>query len=339
MPVIIPSARVHIHTSRNKSYRFSKIRSCKITSARGLPCDTAEITLPRLDSLNLFQENDEVFIDLGNNYLGEATVFLGFITQLSPKNEPVVFCEDYFKTIKETRHTQKFLDTPDAIAKAVIEHCGLEAFIPEAWEHKRHFYWKMQTAAEALEELASIGWDYFCVPVSKSIYFGKPYNLWNNFPRDERTFVYRFGVNVIDSQLEYRTASFINQAIVYVTDNKFRGSSIKVTEGTGEPVKIFNMQMDFDPHNQSSVNNAVDEARKYAKQQIAQSQVSGYRGTFKTFGNPHLAHSMKIKIEDTEKQERSGHYYIDQVIHEFAPDTGYKMEISVGATSSGGSGE
>jgi hypothetical protein len=88
--------------------------------------------------------------------------------------------------------------------------------------------------------------------------------------------------------------------------------------------------MDVDVTNVKSVQGAVAQATKFGMQQIAQSQTEGYQGTFKTFGNPYVIHSIKINIEDPDHSERDGHYYIDQVVHEFGSDTGYKMEISIG---------
>jgi len=330
--IIIPSADIYVKTAAGKNYRITKFAKCKVTQARLMPCDVCELTLPKLDSLKLFHENDEIAVVLGSDRAGSAAVFKGFISRLAPKNEPVLVCEDYFKTFKEKRNTQSYFDTADSIARGVIEFCGFTPLIPDTWEKKQHFYWKMQTAAEALEDLAQIGWDYFLIPTTHKIYFGKPYGLPDSVSPNLPIYFYRFGLNVIESQLEYRTASPVNQAIVYVTDGKFRGNSIKITEGTGDPSRLYNLQMDFDPENESSVNGAIGQARKFAKQEIAQSRVSGYYGTFKAFGNPFVSHSMKIKIEDPDKQERSGHYFIDQVIHEISPDSGYKMEISIGGS-------
>ena len=336
MPVIVPSADIYVKSiSSGKIYDISKFRKLKLTLSRQLPCDQCELILPRLDSLKLFKENDEITINLGNDHVGMNTIYTGLISYISPQDEPILKAEDHFKIFKEKRNTIGFYDTPDNIAKDIIEHCGFEAVIPDNWDHKQHFYWKMQTAAEALEDLSQIGWDYFCIPATKKIYFGKPY-CHPEFISGSRIPIYKFGLNIISSQLEYRTASPIKKVIVYVTDIKFRGKSIKVIEGEGEPVKIYNLQMDFDPSIQSSVNGAIGQATKFAKQQIYQSEISGYFGTFKTFGNPFVMHSQKIKIEDPEKQERNGHYYIDQVVHEFSPDAGYKMEITVGGSEEAG---
>lgn len=330
-PIIIPSAEIYIKT-QSKVYQVSRFQRCKVTLSRSLPCDICELTLPKLDSLKLFKENDEIAVSLGNDQLGSNTVFKGYISTISPRNEPVLTAEDYFKTFKEKRNSKFYDDiTNDNIAKDVIQFCGFQAVIPDTWETKRDFYWKMQTAAEALAELAVIGWDYFCIPTTKKIYFGKPYDMPDGILPSQK-FVYRFGLNIIENQLEYRTATPFSKAIVYCTDSKWRGPKITVEEGSGEPVKIFNLQMSFDPDSTESVDRAMKEARKFAKQQIAQSQVEGYRGTFKTFGNPFVFHSMKIKIEDPDKQERSGHYFIDQVIHDLSAEGGYKMEISIGGS-------
>jgi phage protein D len=335
MPHIVPRAEIYIKTQKGKNYSVTRFQKCKLTLSRSLPCDICELTLPKLSDLKLFQENDEIGVILGNDQVGTKCLFKGYISTLAPKNEPVLTAEDYFKTFKEKRNTKYYFDTPDKIAKDVIEFCGFKSVIPNTWESKQHFYWKMQTAAEALANLAQIGWDYFCIPATKKIYFSIPFHLDDVLSPKPAVYVYRFGLNIIESQLEYRTASRIARAIVYVTDQKFRGHSIKYEEGTGDPSKIFNLQIDFDPAKQKEVKDATDQAAKFAKQQIAQSQVSGYAGTFKTFGNPFIIHSLKIKIDDPDKQERSGHYFIDQVIHEISPDTGYKMEISVGGKDHG----
>lgn len=323
MPVIVPQAEFYIA----EKYEVKRFRKIKVTLSRKLPCDIVELTLPQLDSLKLFKENDKVVVILGNDQIGTCPVFEGYISYISPKDdEPMLKAEDYFKTFKEKRNTKQYFDSPDNIAKDIIQFCEFNPIILDQWNHQKHFYWKMQTAAEALEDLSRIGWDYFLKPATKKVYFGKPYGLYE----DASVYVYRFGLNIIESDLEYRTANPIQKAIIYVTDTKFRGSSIKVEVGSGEPVKLYNIQMDFDPSIQSSVNGAIEQATKFGKQQINLSAVSGYRGTFKTFGNPFLTHSMKIKIEDPEKQERDGHYFVDQVIHEFSPEEGYKMEVYVG---------
>lgn len=334
MPVIVPHAEIFVKSQAGKNYQITKFQKCKITLSRKLPCDICELTLPKLDALKLFKENDEIFIILGNDHIGASQLFQGYISYISPKNEPLLQAEDYFKTFKEKRNTKYYFATADNIARDVIQYCGFAPIIPDAWGKKQHFYWKMQTAAEAMDDLSQIGWDYFCIPATQKVFFGKPYTISESQPQSS-IYTYRFGLNVIESELEYRTASPITQAIVYVTDNKFRGNSIKITEGSGDPIKIYNLQMDFDPENENSVQGAMGQATKFAKQEIAKSWVSGYFGTFKTFGNPFVLHSMKIKIEDPDKQERNGHYFIDQVIHEFSPEGGYKMEISIGGIEGG----
>jgi hypothetical protein len=324
MPVIVPHAEIRI----KQNYLVKRFRKIKVTTSRKLPCDVCEITLPTLDSLNLFSENDEVEVILGNDRIGTCPVFSGYLSFKSPKDEPVFTAEDYFKEFKEKRNTKQYDDTPDNIASDIIQFCGFTPIIPETWGHKTQFYWKMQTAAEALEDLSRIGWDYFLMPTTRKVYFGKPYGLFS----DSTVYAYKFGLNIIDSRLEHKDANPITKAIVYVTDSKFRGSSIKVEEGTGERSKIFNMQMDFNPNDGGSVNNAIKEATKFAKEKIDQSGIAGYKGSFRAFGNPFLTHSMKIKIEDPEKQERTGHYFVDQIVHEFSPDSGYKMEVSIGGS-------
>lgn len=337
MPYIVPSAKILIKTQSGKTYQITRFQYCKITLSRVLPCDLAELTLPLLSDLRLFAENDQIKITLGNDHLGTSSVFEGYITRISPNQKPVLYCEDYFKEFKEKRHSQSFFDTPDSIARQIIEHCGFEPVIPDTWQSRTHFYWYQQTAAEALAALASLGWDFYCIPTTRKIYFGIPYRLPKSLIPNPQSptpnppkYVFRFGLNIIDSDLEYHTANPIGKAIVYVTDAKFRGHSIKVEQGTAEPVKIFYQQMDFDPDDPSLVNGAKAQATKFAKQEINQSLIQGFKGTFTTFGNPFLTHSIKIKLDDSVKQERSGNYFIDQVIHEISPDLGYKTQITVG---------
>jgi hypothetical protein len=325
---LTPECEIYIQS--RKTYLITKFQRIKITLSRSLPCDLAEITLPKLDSLKLFSEDDEVKIILANNL--KKVVFAGYISELSPTDEPVIKCEDYSKILKQKRNKKSYFDTYDAIARDIIQFCGFTPVIPESFGQKRHFWWAFQTAWECLEELKKCGWDSYLIPATKKIYFGRPYNCPQINPK---IYCYEFGKNIIKSNLEYRTQNPVNKVIVYVTDSKFRGSSIKVEEGTGEPVGIYNLQMEFDPENASSVNGAIGEAKKFARQKLSQSQTSGYTGSFTTFGNPEITHSMKLKIIDPEKQERTGHYYIDEVIHTFSPDDGYKMEITIGAREQG----
>jgi len=340
MPHIVPLGEIQVKTQAGKQYLISRFRHCKITLSRNLPCDIAELTLPKLDQLKLFQENDEIKIILGNDQIGKSPVFTGYISELSPTNEPILKCEDYFKDLKQKRNSKHWFETDDEIAQDIIEYCDFTPVIPETLEKKQHFYWQMQTAAECLAELAKNGWDYFCIPTTKKIYFGRPYYIFECYPElvsGSHSYIFRFTHNIIESQLAYRTANPINKAIVYIINTKFRGNSIRVDvpKENLEPSKIFNLQMDFDPTSEDSRNGAISQATKFAKQEISKSQTAGYQGNFKTFGNPYISHSQKIKIDDPEKQERSGHYFIDQVIHEIGPDVGYKMEITVGGKDSG----
>lgn len=353
MPYLFPKFELQLG-----AYRVNYVQSITVTLSRKLPCDTCEIGLPLLKEFDLkeFRENgigvsSEVRVKLGYDNPEPSVVFTGIITEVSPNQPLKIMCEDNAWTLKQKRFTKAFtkkiigpLGAEETwyseLAAYAIQQAGLEPLIPASVRHtesegdvvRESFRVDHQTCAQVLDDLKKNGWDYFCVPGTKRIYFGPAWPWGQGILPQDRKFSFRFGYpgeydpqnppNIIKSDgLSFTPREKIGKVIVWLVDSEFMKPAVKGEHGSGEPVREFS----FD---ESVEDNAEAVAAARAKQIYMQLNSNSFEGSFDTIGHPFMTHSVEIYLEDPHHPERSGNYWIDQVEHKFGVD-GFLTTISL----------
>ncbi len=161
------------------------------------------------------------------------------------------------------------------------------------------------------------GKDLYQLPGTREVYYGIPFGR-----EDVREFHYRIGYNVISSSLKFKKGENVGKVVVWLNDSQFRYKSVKGEYGRGEPVRTFHFSEDV-----SDVAEAKRRAAEKARDLYWQLNSDRYEGYMEVFGNPMVRHSDKVFIEDPTNGNRTGHYFIDKVEHEFS--YGYTTRIYI----------
>ncbi len=353
MPYLFPKFELRLGV-----YRVNYVQSIAIMLSRKLPCDTCEIELPMLKEFDLaeFRKDglalsSEVQVKLGYDNPEPLVVFSGVITEISPNIPLKIKCEDHGWNLKQKRFTKSFTKKAKGplggeetwyseLAAYAITQAGLEPLIPTSARYSKDsgdvvresYRVDHQTCAQVLDDLKKNGWDYFCVPGTKQIYFGPAWPWGQGIIKQDRKFSFRFGYpneynpqnppNILSSDgLTFTPREKVGKVIVWFVDSEFTKTAVKGEYGSGEPVREFSFEESVD-------DNAEAVARARAKQLHQQLNSNSFTGSFDTIGHPFLTHSVEIYLEDTHHPERSGDYWIDQVEHKFGTD-GFLTTVSL----------
>jgi len=357
MPVLRPRFELRLG-----SYEVTAVSQIRVTLSRKLPADSCEIELPFHPQFALeeFKKGglavgSEVIVKLGYDSPEPVTVFTGVVTEVSPNQPLKIKCEDHAWALKQKRFLKKTFSSHNKgplgaeetwyseIGAYAIAQAGLEYLIPIRYDKKqgdamrKSFSVNNQTCAQVIEELRKNGWDYFCLPGTKQIYFGPPWP-WGAgiLPQEEK---YRFTIgypnefdperppNVIKTDgLAFTPARKVGKVIVYLTDSEFTGRSVKgewPPDGKDEPIEEYN----FDESGKDKDLKAI--ALGKAKLLHEQLNSNSFQGSFQTIGHPFLTHSVEIELYDSHHSERTSQYWIDQVAHVYGPNEGFVTNVSL----------
>ena len=126
---------------------------------------------------------------------------------------------------------------------------------------------------------------------------------------------------------EERLVKIIGQSMQKVAKaikNKEKDKKLKFEWGDTDANDTINWT--FNVRTQKELEDAVKKMYNDRKKE-------GYDGSFKAIGVPSVQHGERVKITSTLYEERSGVYYIDAVKKTFDKNSGYRQEITLGATA------
>lgn len=128
-----------------------------------------------------------------------------------------------------------------------------------------------------------------------------------------------FGRNIINHNLEYKTADDIKYQ-VKVTSKNDNGKDTSVTVG----------DKDGDQRTFTDANKSQSELKELANKYLGLVKFSGYRGDFTAFGEPMVRHGYVAVLSGSERKEQDGSYWIDGVKKTFGGGKGYRQVITLG---------
>lgn len=310
--------------------------------------DTAKITIPRklnfegkpiavgVDSI--FKRGDKVKIDLG--YFPDLrTVFNGYISRVSPKTPIVLECEDEMFLLKSTivtypkkyslvtqGKTGKKLKKPKVISANITLKELLDNIIPNEIEYKclldvniGSFRASNASVAKVLDVLKS-DYGFYSYFVDGVLNVGLA-----NDSSDTNIIEFKFEENIIDdSSLDYQRSEDMRLKVKAVSLNSKDNSKIDVEVGDDDgALKTFYTQ------------NATESALKeFANLKLTEWKYEGFRGSFKTFGEPFVRHGDTAKLISDKFPEKDGLYEIVSVRRTFNTTDGYKQDIELGIKQS-----
>lgn len=291
--------------------------------------DTAKITIPRklnfdgkpiavgVDSI--FKRGDKVKIELG--YFPDLRiVFNGYITKVSPKTPIVLECEDNMYLLK-TKIISKYSKTNVSLKQLLTDIIGDAVDFRTLLEvDLGSFRISNSSVAKVLDTLKS-DYGFYSYFVDGVLNVGLASDA-----SDTNTVEFKFEENIIDdSSLEYQRSEDMRLKIKAVSINSNDNSKIDVEVGDDDgALRTF--------HTQNATESALKE---FANLKLTEWKYEGFRGSFKTFGEPYIRHGDTAKLISDKFPEKNGLYEVVNVRRSFNTTDGYKQDIELGIKQNG----
>lgn len=281
-------------------YTFQYVQEVNIESTWEMLTDTATITIPRKLSFqgesivqgeSLFKKSDQVVIKSG--YDGTFnTLFTGYISAIKPGTLLTFECQDAMWLCKQKTVNASYRQVTLSELLTDISPIPFTAVDVSLGQ----FRISKATVAEVLEELRKTYGLYSWVR-DGHLFAGLAYRA-----DDRSESIFRFEHNIIESDLEYERGDDVGikvQAISMQPDN----TKIEITVGDS----------DGDQRTLHFYNLSESSLRTAAESEIIRLKYEGYRGSFQTFGEPHVQHGDLATIQDPTHADREGTYLIRKV--------------------------
>lgn len=303
---------------------FDFVNEVEIETSYENLTDTAKITIPRklnfdgkpiavgVDSI--FKRGDKVKIELG--YFPDLrTVFSGYITKVSPKTPIVLECEDNMYLLK-TKIIDKYSKTNVSLKQLLSDIIGSEVEFKTLLEvDLGSFRISNSSVAKVLDTLKS-DYGFYSYFVDGVLNVGLASDS-----SDTEIVEYKFEENIIDdSSLEYQRSDDMRLKVRAVSIKSSDNSKIDVEVGDDDgALKTFYTQ------------NATESALKeFANLKLSEWKYEGFRGSFKTFGEPYIRHGDTAKLISDRFPEKNGLYEVVSVRRTFNVSDGYKQDVELG---------
>ena len=319
-----------LKTNRREAFSIFRISSCEIELSWKMICGKAEIVLPRnikdFDKQkvkDVFRKGDPVEIYLGYN--GDLKVeFKGYIDIVSANYPITLKLEDEMWKLKQipVNFASPNISLKDFFEKIVKDY-PLDIDIGVSLGAVR---FSKVTLGEVMNKLQSEMSLYSFIRNGK-LTVAKPYSEVKN-----KVSVFDLERNCESNDLNYlskeeRLVKIIGQSMQKVAKaikNKEKDKKLKFEWGDTDANDTINWT--FNVRTQKELEDAVKKMYNDRKKE-------GYDGSFKAIGTPSVQHGERVKITSTLYEERSGVYYIDAVKKTFDKNSGYRQEITLGATA------
>lgn len=294
--------------------------SVEVVSSWEMLTDTCTIQMPRKlartqgRTLNeLVRVGDQVRVEAGYSQQLDM-IFEGSIRQVNPTIPFVVECEDAMMQLKRGGITKSWASVTlrqliDHIAPGIPKGRILDADLGK-WQVER------VTPARILDELKGRG--LFTFFRGGKLHVGRQYD-----PETANRHRFSFHHNIVEdeSSLEWHTRDSIFLKVKAVSiglDNKKTIVEVGDADGDERTMHFFNL--------------SDKELKEAAERELERMKYDGYRGSFKTFGQPTVHHGDIVELIDPSYPEREGSFWVDKVVRTYGMD-GYWQEITIGPST------
>lgn len=268
------------------------------------------------------RRGDPVAIELGYNQT-LVREFTGYVTDVKPGIPITLSCEDAMYALK--RHGVKRSYESVRLPRLLHDICPAGTRIDALDADLGHFKAANVTAAKVLEKLKEI-YGFVSYFRDGTLYCGKVYRDGAAAPKHDFGFQ-RAGLrSVLSDALEYRTQDDL-KVVVEATSHQLKGKDLKVTVGDVNA-------LDAEKRTLQYFNLASEaELRARAQRDVDKLKVTGYKGSFTTYGLPSVRHGERAGLTSSEYPERNGDFFIDATVKTFNSG-GYRQEITLGSAAS-----
>jgi len=299
-------------------YEFRYMTSLSVERSRYKITDTAEVVIPRVLRVNqgpkitgekVFKRGDKIEVWLG--YAPNLSKrFEGYVRAVVPEDSLRLLCEDDGYLLKEAIVEKK------TFQQATLEEV-LQEICPIPYQAADTLLGDLRltnvSVAQVLEDLRRrYGLKSYIQDGTLKVGL-----LFED--QDPTPVTFAFERNIINSSLEWVSEDDIRMAAKCVSiqkDNKVR----EVEVGSSSPTHRVTL---FFP-------DSMDEAalRRQGEEKLKAYRFTGYKGTFKTFGEPEVDHGGVVRLKDPKAQERTGDYWVKRVMVTSGID-GYRQTIEL----------
>ncbi len=296
------------------AFTFSWANEVKTVSSWKMLTDTTTIKLPKnisFDKKHLAEQikkGDKVIVQTGYNQRLN-TVFTGYVTAVKPTVPLEIVCEDEMWNLKQTNIIKSGKSASlSSLIKEIVPDVSTDLLDVELG----NYFINNISQAKFLEKLkADFGlYSFFR---GKTLVIGKPYNS-----ATLKKVTFKLGDNIKSDKLVYKRKDEVKVRVKAVSNNK-DGSKTTVELG--------------DKNGQSRTLNFYNISKKElkasAEREMKRFNYDGWRGGFVVFGEPFVRHGDIVILEDTEDSDKTGEYYVDELIYTFGVG-GVQQEIELG---------
>lgn len=314
------SLTAKITIKSEKTWVFTLISSCEIERDIENISAKCKLTLPKKTKWYNEKEipvkrGDHIIVELGYDWNNEE-VFSGYISKVTTKTPIEIECEDEMYLLKNTATKRKTY--PNANLKTLLtEQCpqGLKIDVFSTQTFGKYVA-NTDTVAQLLGNLKENGFSFFFK--NGTLYAGMIFDYNDKLTGQKQVFKDGENGNIIDdSDLIWTDANNTSLQIKATgIDSKGKKIHLEVGDKDGEVRSFF------------QYNISKDQLEKEAKKRLTDWKISGFSGSFTTFGAKIVWLLDLIKIK-TEEHPEGGIYKVLKNTISYST-SGYRQNITIG---------
>lgn len=302
-----------------KKWVFTKVNSCEIE--RDIENVTTRCTLRLPKKTKWYNETaipvkrgDRVTVELGYDDNNEE-VFTGYISKVTTKTPIEIECEDEIYLLKNTKTSKKSYSNPD-LKTLLSEQCPkgmkIEVFSKQSFGK---YVVNTDTVAQLLGDLRGNGFLFFFK--HGTLYAGMTFDYNEKLTGKKQVFSDGENGNIIDD------------GDLIWTDAANTSLKIKATgiNSNGEKINVEVGDPDGEVRSFHQYNVSKEQLEKEAKKRLTDWKISGFSGSFTTFGAKIVWPLDLVKIK-TEEHPDGGIYKVAKTVISYST-SGYRQNITI----------
>jgi len=316
------SCHIEIQAQNGKLLTYDYVSEVIVQTSLTDFTDTCILTLPRKvqfkgkNITSYIKKNDKITVNLGyDNNL--KTVFKGYVKTVQTGKPTVLECENESYNLKQIKIKPKHYPTV-TLAKLIKEY--LPAYTTEVSDINLGEL----RIAEEISLAKLFDWLSQNYPIrfyfrETVFYAGLPTAL---LARDQKTIVFKQGLNMISDNLNYTLAEDVNLQIVAkcILKNNQKLEHTEPKKADSAEIRTF-----YVPGAKSK-----SDLETYAKEKLKEFKTDKMDGTFTAFGHPHVRKGDVVLLFDDDNTERDNKRFLAEAVRYTFGQSGYRQEITLG---------
>lgn len=319
-------SKISIAAETSTPIIFDFVNEVEINSSWENLTDTCKITIPRKLSFqgkdiaigedSIFKRGQTIKVELGYDGVLK-TAFEGFISRIHLKLPLVFDCEDQMYALKKNTLANKSYSSVslDVLLKYIIPTSTLYTTNGFSFSNLGKVRISNNATTAMVLDMLRKNYQIYSFFRNGVLQVGLPYNV---ALRKDRTF--EFEKNIIDdSGLEYMRDE----------DVKIKVKAVSIND-KNQKIEAYYPSKDSEGEQKTIHKYNISEAdlKKEAQRYYETFKYEGYRGSFRTFGEPFTNHGDAVTLVSSKLPERNNGAYLVRSVRRTFGVNGYKQEIT-----------